>query len=167
MNGNLYRFPFFSYIVYRGGCFGVGKREEISKLVSVIKKYKEKKEKKYRDYIYDEDVKKENMEGRNYNILRKGDIITLCPRVDRFESEEGLFGMSVSLKGDMSMARELWEVRAVNSLHLKLKRLTNYSNIFEGTVNTVLVLKNNYNFSFANDFLEKQDLIERFGIDSR
>ncbi|MFW6130832.1 MAG: hypothetical protein ACOC56_06560, partial [Atribacterota bacterium] len=64
---------------------------------------------------------------------------------------EGIGMKGIKVSGNMKMVYEVWEVLAVNSTHLKLKRLTNNTNIRDSQV---MVVKNNYDFSYAEDFVK-------------
>jgi hypothetical protein len=124
-------------------------------LINVVKQIREKKKKKMLNYIYDD--KKENegdvrrMPDVSFEdtLLRKGDIITISPAYSAVLTPVGVGSMEL---GEVRFSEEVWEVLAVNGLHIKLKRMTDLSGNFQGEV--FIIQKEDYDFSYAEDFVD-------------
>lgn len=127
------------------------KSNEINKLLSILKFVRDKKKKE----VMKGELKKliDKYKTLEERILMEGDIITLVPKKrdkDVYTNMGGGIMIGSSLKGDLMLSYEVWEVLAVNGTHIKLRRKTNYTGEFS---EEILVLKDNYNFSFAEDFV--------------
>ena len=86
-------------------------------------------------------------------ILTEGDIITIKPKEEEEEVQSDIGGIMIGsyLKGDIGLAYEVWEIKAINATHLKLKRKSNYT---EEYPEILIIVRDNYELSFAEDFVD-------------
>lgn len=123
-------------------------------LISILKSIRDRRKEELLDYIYENepDKKEEDIKldvSFEDSLLRKGDIITISPVYSAVITPDGFGGMEL---GDIRFSEEVWEVLAVNSLHIKIKRVSDLSGNFKNKV--FIVQKDDYKYSFADDFVE-------------